>query len=266
MNSREPIDGFDRSKAPKGVPRRRRRQRGFTLLEMMVALAIAGAIAAMAYQGLVAASNGAERSREIMTGINELDRAWQIIASDIRHILEPEPALPGQGQSQEQGQGQGQGQALRFRFVADPIATPEEEQRLLLFTRGGWLNPMERLRSDMQEVSYRLDDGTLWRGYRPVRNRPFDEYEFEEQAQNQKLLEGVEDIELRFLSQQLLDRSGQSALDGDDYSRDWAAGWPDPDQMGGGNQMSLPLAVLIRIEVEGVGVSERLFEITHFDN
>lgn len=247
--------------SPERTNRNERRQRGFTLLEMMVALAIAGAIAAMAYQALVAASNGAERSREIMTRINELDRAWQIIASDFRHILEPEPAPQGQGQSQ----GQGMGQGLRFRFVADPIATPDEEQRLLLFTREGWFNPLERLRSDLQEVSYRLDEGTLWRDYRPVRNRPFDEYDFEEQALNQRLLEGVKDIELRFLSKQLIDRSGQSALDGDDYSRDWAAGWPDPDQMGTGNQVTLPLAVLVRIEVEGVGVSERLFEITRFN-
>lgn len=260
MSSRERINSHERTNRQEPG----RRQRGFTLLEMMVALAIAGAIAAMAYQALVAASNGAERSREIMTRINELDRAWQIIASDFRHILEPEQAPQGQGQGQNQGQGMGQG--LRFRFVADPIATVDEEQRLLLFTRGGWFNPLERLRSDLQEVSYRLDDGTLWRDYRPVRNRPFDEYDFEEQALNQKLLEGVEDIELRFLSKQLVDRSGQSALDGDDYSRDWAAGWPDPDQMGGGNQMTLPLAVLVRIEVEGVGVSERLFEITHFDH
>ncbi|WP_341938108.1 type II secretion system minor pseudopilin GspJ [Marinimicrobium sp. C2-29] len=257
MSSRERIDNHERMESHELG----RRQRGFTLLEMMVALAIAGAIAAMAYQALVAASNGAERSREIMTRINELDRAWQIIASDFRHILEPEPAPQGQAQSQMQGMGQG----LRFRFVADPIATPDEEQRLLLFTREGWFNPLERLRSDLQEVSYRLDEGTLWRDYRPVRNRPFDEYDFEEQALNQRLLEGVKDIELRFLSKQLIDRSGQSALDGDDYSRDWAAGWPDPDQMGTGNQVTLPLAVLVRIEVEGVGVSERLFEITRFN-
>ncbi|MAN51268.1 MULTISPECIES: type II secretion system minor pseudopilin GspJ [unclassified Marinimicrobium] len=223
-------------------------QRGFTLLEMMVALAIAAAIATMAYQALDSASRGAERSREVMEGINRLDRAWQIISADLRHILAPEPGGPT---------------GLRNPFAADPFGGIGQEERLMLFTRHSWLNPMERLRSDLQEVSYRLEEGTLWRDYRPVRNRPFDEYDFEEQALRQRLLDGVTSVELRFLSQALLSRSGRSALDGDDYLRDWAEAWPDPDQVGG-NPAELPLAVLVRIEMEGVGVSERLFEITQF--
>lgn len=230
-------------------PRRHRaRQRGFTLLEMMVALAIAAAIATMAYQALDSASRGAERSREVMESINRLDRAWQIISADLRHILAPEQGGPT---------------GLRNPFAADPFGGIGQEERLMLFTRHSWLNPMERLRSDLQEVSYRLEEGTLWRDYRPVRNRPFDEYDFEEQALRQRLLEGVTSVELRFLSQALLARSGRSALDGDDYLRDWAEAWPDPDQVGG-NPAELPLAVLVRIEMEGVGVSERLFEITQF--
>lgn len=229
--------------------RTRRRQRGFTLLEMMVALAIAGAIATMAYQGLVAASNGAERSREIMARVNELDRAWQIISADFRHILAPDVGPTG----------------LRFRFSSEPLAgRGDDEQRLLLFSRQAWFNPLGRLRSDLQEVSYRIEGDQLWRDYRPVRNRPFDEYDFEEQALSQSLLTGVEDIEIRFLSARLLQRSGASALDGDDFARDWALGWPDPNQMGGGSETELPLAVLVRIEIEGVGVSERLFEIARF--
>ncbi len=224
------------------------RQRGFTLLEMMVAMAIAAAIATMAYQALDSASRGAERSREVMEGINKLDRAWQIIGADFRHILAPEPAPNG----------------IQHPFSADPFGGIGQDERLMLFTRHSWLNPMERLRSDLQEVSYRLEEGTLWRDYRPVRNQPFDDYDFESQALQQRMLEGVDEIEFRFLSRALLNRSGRSALDGDDYLRDWAEAWPDPDQVGA-NQTELPLAVLVRIEMEGVGVSERLFEITQFN-
>lgn len=228
------------TRAPQG---RAPRQRGFTLLEMLVALAISAAIAAMAYQGFVAASNGAERSREIMERINTLDRAWQIIASDFRHVLAPEPTPSG----------------LRFRFQSEASDRGGDEQRLLLFSRHSWFNPLNRLRSDLQEVSYRVEGDRLWRDYRPVRNRPFDEYEFEEQALNQRLLDGVEDIEIRFLSRQQIERSGAGALSGDNYTRDWIIAWPDPDQMSGGQE--LPVAVWMRIEVEGVGVSERLFDI-----
>lgn len=214
-----------------------------------MALAITTAIAAMSYQGLVSASNGAERSREIMSSINELDRAWQIIAADFRHVLPPEQRADGE---------------LRFRFNSGSMAGVGDEQRVLLFSRHAWFNPMNRLRSDLQEVSYRLEGDQLWRDYRPIRNRPFDEYEFEEQALNQRLLSGVEDIEIRFLSRQLIARSGDGALDGDDFTRDWAPGWPDPNAMDGAGETTLPLAVWVRIEVEGVGVSERLFEITGF--
>lgn len=226
---------------------RARRQGGFTLLEMMVALAIAGAIAAISYQALSVASDGAERTREVMDRINALDRTWQIIGADFRHILPPEPGPTG----------------MRFSFQSDPLNGIGQDERLLLFSRHAWLNPMERLRSDLQEVSYRLEEGTLWRDYRPVRNRPFDELDFEEQALNQRMVEGVERFELLFLSRSLMSRSGRSALESDDYTRDWALAWPDPNQVGG-DPTELPLAVLVRIEIEGVGVSERLFEITQF--
>jgi general secretion pathway protein J len=127
-------------------------------------------------------------------------------------------------------------------------------------TRRGWINPLERLRSDIQELSYRVEKGSLWRDYRPMRNLPFDEYSFEDEALQQVLLEGVRDIQLRFLSAGYLNRSGLGALEGSEYTRDWSPLWPDPDQMNQGS-MQLPLAVEIRIELEGLGVSTRLFEI-----
>lgn len=232
---------------------------GFTLIEIMVALAIAAAIAAMSYQGLTAASNGAERSRAIMRQVNQLDKTWQIIAADLRHLLTPETVQGG----------------MRFQFWAESLEGGDAtgEQRVMFFSRRNWFNPLGRLRSDLQEVSYRVEDGVLWRDYRPLRNRRFDEYEFEEQALRQELLTDLVDLELRFLSPQVITQQGRGALDGEDYARDWPPAWPDPSQtgggigggIGGGTQQSaseLPLAVLVRIEIEGMGVSERLFEIT----
>ncbi|MDQ2076657.1 type II secretion system minor pseudopilin GspJ [Marinimicrobium sp. ABcell2] len=220
------------------------RNAGFTLLEIMVALAITGVVATMAYQGLSAASAGAERSREILAQVNELDRAWQILAADMRHLLPPEVGPTG----------------VRFEFQAQSLeGGADVEQRLMLFVRRNWFNPMQRPRSDLQEVSYRIENGTLWRDYRPYRNMPFDEFAFEQNAAQQELLGNVESIEIRFLSDAVLQRSGRGALDGDDYTRDWAPAWPDPNQVG--NPHGLPRAVQIRIEIEGVGVSERLFDI-----
>jgi len=225
------------------------RQRGFTLLEMLVALAIAAAIAAMAYQSLVAASNGAERSRQIMARINEMDRAWQIIGADLRHLLAPERLNDGR---------------VRFVLRAREPDSGEAEQPLLRFSRRNWLNPLERQRSDLQRVVYRLEDGTLWRDFQPLRNRPFEEFEFEQRALNQELLQSVESVELRFLSARQVEQAGESALEGDNYTRNWAEAWPEPNRAGVDPEAGLPLAILIRIETEALGVSERLFDIARF--
>ncbi|WP_111641560.1 type II secretion system minor pseudopilin GspJ [Marinimicrobium alkaliphilum] len=223
----------------------RRRQQGLTLLEVMVAIAITAAIAAITYQSIHGAAGGAERSAEVMDEINRLDRTWQIIAADLRHALPPEPSPGVDG--------------VRFLFQGESLRGNADERQLLMrFTRRGWINPMERLRSDIQELSYRVEDGRLWRYFRPARNRPFDEYDFDEQALRQELLDGIQDIQMRFLSGAIAAQRGLSSIEGTDYTRDWPELWPDPNQIGG--TLELPVAVEIRIELEGSGVSRRLFE------
>ena len=53
---------------------KRRHTAGFTLLEVLIALAIAAVIAAMSYQAIEGATGGAERTRDVMAEINQLDR------------------------------------------------------------------------------------------------------------------------------------------------------------------------------------------------
>ena len=224
---------------------KRQRAAGFTLLEVLIALSIAAVIAAMSYQAIEGATGGAERTREVMGEINQLDRTWQIIASDMRQVLKPEIGQRGP----------------RFEFKAESLerAGDDVEQVLMSFTRRGWINPLERLRSDLQQVSYRIAEGKLWRDYLPERNVPIDELDFEETALNQMLLEGVKDVQFRFLPTELVQQRGPIILGGQDYTRDWEPVWPRPEQTG---QASMPIAVEITIDVEGMGVSARLFELT----
>lgn len=222
-----------------------RREQGFTLLEVLVALAIAAIIASMSYQAIDGAANGAERTRVVMDEINQLDRSWQIIAADMRHILKPDAGPRG----------------LRFEFKAESLQSKgkDAEQVLMTFSRRGWINPMERLRSDLQQVSYRVAKGKLWRDYLPERNVPMDELDFEDAALNQMLLEGVIDVQFRFLAPEMIQQRGPLILEGNDYSRDWEVRWPAPDRA---TAPAMPLAVEISIEVEGMGISARLFELT----
>ncbi len=209
-----------------------------------MALAIAAIIAVAAYQAMSAASGGSEATGRVLREINELDRTWQLIAADLRQALPPEAGPRG----------------LRFEFAAASLRTSGDnaEQSVLMFSRRGWINPLERLRSDMQRVNYRVSEGVLWRSYLPELNLAAEDMDFEFQAAQQELLSGVKDIQLRFLSAQTLQSRGRSALDGHGYSSDWEPVWPGPDQ----NEASpLPLAVEITIELEGSGSSARLFEI-----
>ena len=225
------------------------RARGFTLLEVLVALAIAAIIATMSYQAIDGAAKGAERTGEVLDEVNQLDRSWQIIAADMRQVLTPEPGPRG----------------LRFAFKAESLTHrgDDAEQILMSFSRSGWVNPMERLRSDLQRVSYRLEEGKLWRDYLPERNLSLDDMDFADTALHQLMLENVVDVQFRFLPSDMIKQHGPTVLEGDDYTRDWEPMWPRNNFAGSTNtsMVTLPLAVEITIEVKGMGSSARLFEL-----
>lgn len=218
-------------------------QRGFTLLEVMIALVISALIAAMAFESLDAADEGATRTNEVLAEINRLDRAWQIIAADLRHVIPPAAA------------------DKNTIFQADSLRSSGEDadQLVLLFKRRGWVNFSNLPRSDLQMVGYRVEDGKLWRDFVPERNLEISDIDLEEDdGIHQLLLEDVEDMQLRLLHQGAISAKGKSALDEREFSEDWLQKWPDNNQQGASIQ-DLPLAVEITIELKGVGSSVRLF-------
>lgn len=223
--------------------RRAEPQQGFTLLEVLIALVISALIAVMAFESLNAADSGATRTNEVLTEINRLDRAWQIIAADLRHVIPPAAA------------------DKNTVFQAESLRSSGEDadQLVLLFKRRGWVNFSNLPRSDLQMVSYRVEDGRLWRDFAPERNLDLGDVDLEdEDGFHQLLLEGVEDFQLRLLFQGAISAKGKSALDSRDFSDDWLQQWPDNNQQGASAQ-DLPLAVEITLELKGVGSSVRLF-------
>ncbi len=218
----------------------RQRQQGFTLLEVIVALVISGLIAIMAYEALDGASRGAERTNEVMTDINHLDRVWQLLDSDLRHMLVPS------------------GPNVVFQAQSLQSTGEHAEQQLMFFKRRGWVNFSNQPRSDLQLVSYRLTDGVLWRDFMPEFNRDITQIDMEREAFHQKLLENVVDVQFRFLHQGLISLNGKSELDGSDYSDNWLQQWPDPTMR---SASAMPLAVQITLDVKGVGPSVRLFAL-----
>jgi general secretion pathway protein J len=219
------------------------RSQGFTLLEVMIALVISALIAVMAFESLDAADAGATRTNEVLNEINRLDRAWQIIAADLRHVIPPAQA------------------DKNAVFKAESLRSSGEDadQLVLLFKRRGWVNFSNLPRSDLQLVGYRVEEGKLWRDFVPERNLELSDIDLEEDdGFHQLLLDGVEDVQLRMLHQGAITSRGKSALEEREFSEDWLQKWPDNTQQGASAQ-DLPLAVEITIELKGVGSSVRLF-------
>jgi len=221
-----------------------RRQQGFTLLEMVVAIALSALVAAMAYESFDGASRNAERTRDVLNDVNKLDKAWQLIGQDMRNIVPLSPLLA----------------SPQLRFEAASLKTKGKDsfQVIMLFARRGWINPLGRVRSDLQQVNYRIAEGKLWRDYLPERNMPLENIDFERESFHQLLLENVVDIQLRFLSDARIKADGKSVLEGSEYSKNWEPIWPPINGSGGA---AMPVALEITIEIEGGARSVRLFQI-----
>ena len=169
--------------------------RGFTLIEVLIALAITALVATLSFSSLSAVLSSVESLRgrgERVTGIN---RAWTIISRDLRHFV-PRPVRNEFGRSEP------------------PLWGGEAAGDSLAFTRGGWHNPNQQLRSSLQRVHYRLEDNVLWRDSYAVLDRATDS-----EPQGARLLEGVQYFEMAFLPR------GQTLPNEDIDTRGWPDAW-----------------------------------------
>lgn len=127
----------------------RERPRGFSLIEVLAALAVFAVMAALAYAGLnsIARTRGDLAAKE--DAFHDLVRAVDDLDRDLRETV----ARPVRGNY---------GQILpAFIGTSDHLE----------FTRLGFANPQAEPRSNLQRVEYELDAGTLKRGRFAVLDR-----------------------------------------------------------------------------------------------
>ena len=207
---------------------------GFTLIEVLIALAITAFVSAIAYSSLSTVLTGVESTREITRRTYAVNRAWMIISRDVRQFVarpirdefgEVEPAMMG-------------GPAARFA---------------LSFTRSGWHNPSAHLRSNLQRVNYRIEDQALWRDAYPVLDRASDTA-----ARSVKLLDGVEYLELAFLGSLDAVATADDSVNLD--TRNWAESWV-VDTSNPGANLAPPVAVQISLQLDDWGEMRRLYEL-----
>jgi general secretion pathway protein J len=203
----------------------------------MVAMVITAIVGVMAFKSFDGAAGASEETQRVLDEINRVDRVWQTLGNDLFHVLAVDGNTPFQGES------------LKSKGK-------DSSQMLLLFKRGNWVNFANRPRSDIQLVSYRIEEGKLFRDFVPETNRPVSDIDMERQSSHQLLLENVEDVQLRFLYTGMVESEGKSILQREGFSEDWLHIWPDTSRTGAAG---IPLALEVTIVLEGVGPSVRLY-------
>ncbi|MEM7217553.1 MAG: type II secretion system minor pseudopilin GspJ [Pseudomonadota bacterium] len=147
----------------------RRRVNGFTLLELLVAIAVFAVLGLMSSQLLGNIIRQHDIIEERGQRLQDLQRAMGILERDIAQIT-------------ERGIRDAYGEPLPSIFAGQEMP--------LEFTRVGWRNPLGHQRSELQRVAYAVVDQKLYRYYWSVLDRSPDTEPLE-----QLLLEDVLSVE-----------------------------------------------------------------------
>lgn len=195
--------------------------RGFTLLELVVAMAVFAIMAAIAYSGLNNVLIARQLTETHSEQLHQLQLAMSWFARDIEQIV-------NRGVRSEYGE------------MLPPVVGNDFEGYLLELTRGGWRNPANQPRSHLQRVAYAVRDEQLVRAYWRVLDRAEDSKPFEN-----VLLDGVKSVEIRYLG-------------ADD---EWRTSWPELAATGNVAPAVLPRAIEVNVDTKQFGKITRLMRV-----
>lgn len=204
---------------------------GFTLVEVLVAMAITALISVVAYGALSSALSGAESVRSAMVRSQEINQTLALLSRDIRQVVN-------------------RSIIDEFDQRAPALSGGELSRYPLTLTRAGWHNSTGAPRSTLQRVSWWIEDEVLWRAHFPVLDRtPGTE------AIETAMLEDVERFEVRFLP-----TINDVKSDRDDVidDRNWRENWVlDVSQPG--LELPTPAAIEIVLQLARLGEVRRLY-------
>ncbi len=200
-----------------------RQKSGFTLIEVLVALAVFGVLSVLAYMSLAQTLANSDMLTERMDRLQSVQRTMSFLSSELLQTA-PRPIRVELGQAPVP--------ALQSSFASDFA---------LQITHGGWPNVAETPRSTLQRTAYRIEEGELVRYHwnvldRTVANVPV----------GTVMLEDVDSLTFRFLQN-----------DGE-----WIDQWPPLVAQGAPPLRVLPRAVEILLVLPDEGEVSRVIEVS----
>ena len=196
--------------------------RAFTLIEVLVSLAIFAILAALAYGALSQTLDSAELLNDRMDRLQAIQRTMRLLSEDLQQLA-PRPI--------RDELGDGFGPALDTGF---------QSGFALELTHGGWSNPVVLPRGTLQRSAYRIEEDELIRYHWMVLDRTL-----ANEPVSVALLDGVESILFRFLQ----------------ANGEWTEQWPPTNRPGALGARQRPRAVEIILTLTGEGELTRLLEV-----
>ncbi|MDG1463322.1 MAG: type II secretion system minor pseudopilin GspJ [Gammaproteobacteria bacterium] len=164
-----------------------KRVSGFTLLELLVAMAVFSIVGLAATAGLNAVIDQSSLATSSMKDLSQLQRSIVFLTNDL-YQMHPRVVRDELGRGDE-----------------TPLLADGQDSYLLRFSREGWRNPAGLPRGTIQRVQYRLEEETLIREHWAVTDRTLGLEPIE-----LELLNNVTDVKFEYL----------------DYGNQWNSLWP----------------------------------------
>jgi len=201
-----------------------KRQKAFTLLEVVIAMAIAALIGVGAMKLLDSATTAHKNIQEQGERYNQIERALLFLSNDMQQLA------PRNFRDE-------------FGDTKNNLTSDDSIGKThLSFTRLGRRNPAQLPRSNLEKLTYLVEEETLQRisfAYPDGMNV--------EQGLSRTLLEGVSSLKAEF-------------FDGEE----WTDYWPVDDGQGTtpNNTVNLPVAIKISLDLMDLGLISRIYPIS----
>lgn len=167
-----------------------KRSNGFSLTEVLVALAILGIVGLLAMELFNSVQKNMQSNERHMNRLREIQLAVRQIEDDIQHLVYRE-------RRNEYGDKVA---LLRGKSAAS--------NSFLEFTRTNWRNPAKLARSNLQHLVYQFDDEILFRNH-----WLYVDNALEGQELKRPILQGVEELQFEFLKDDDWQKSWETEQD-----------------------------------------------------